>query len=97
MGIPRRLFGDLGEGIWVSAGVKWRLFGDVREWTWGSGPLRASYRAICRVWSPLLPSNLVVVPIKSHSCSHQTCLDQGGSPKTLTVVLGLVLHISLIR
>lgn len=97
MGIPRRLFGDLSEGIWGSDGVKWRLFGDVGEWTWGSGLLRASLRADWCVQRPLEQSRLAVFPIKSHSCSHQTCRGQGSSPKTLTVVLDRVLHISLIR
>ena len=87
MGNRRRLFGDLGEGIWGSGGVKWRLFGDLGEWTWGSGRFRALLRADWCIWRPLDLPPLAVVPIKSHSCGHELCPDQGGSPKTLTVVL----------
>ena len=71
MGIPRRVFGDLSEGIWGFGGVKWRVCGDVGEWTWGSGLHGASSRGDWCVRGLLDALRLAVIPIKSHSCREQ--------------------------
>ena len=81
MGNPRRLFGDLGEGIWGSGGAKWRLFGDVGEWTWGSGPLQACFRADWCVWCSLHESRLAVVPHKVSQLRPPNTLRRDRFPK----------------
>lgn len=97
MGIWRRLFGDLDEGIWDSGGVNRSVFGDLGEGTWASGRLRASLSADWSVCRWLEAWRQPAIPKKSHIGDPELRLGYVSSPKTLTVTLGRVPRISTIR
>ena len=83
----RRLFGDLAEWTWGSAGAKWRAFGDVSEWTWGSGLVWRTFGAEWAASGRPHGERVARFPKNAHISGQLADDDKADSPKTLTLAV----------